>query len=238
MEREKVIEILESAYFGPSPDEEEVLSQLPRLLQGVRHFVDIGASLGQFTERANRILDGGRIDALEADPIRVERLRENCAKWSGKNEIRVHHAAVTDRVGVISFQTTQSNVSGGLFAHDVAHLDEANRRNVQWASVEVPATTLDTLYPDPPDFIKMDIEGAEHLALAGARHILEQRRTRWLIELHDFEGGAKPRDILTLMAERGYHAEEIAEGRVLFRPLTLGERASRRLRSIARSLRG
>jgi FkbM family methyltransferase len=38
-----------------------------------------------------------------------------------------------------------------------------------------------------PDFIKMDIEGAEEQALAGAERVLSEARPAWLIEVHGSE---------------------------------------------------
>ena len=44
-----------------------------------------------------------------------------------------------------------------------------------------------------PDFIKMDIEGADADALAGAERVLKEARPTWLIELHgpDCERGVR-----------------------------------------------
>jgi len=71
MQNKQIYAMLQQAYFSDHPDEEDVLACLPALLQGVRHFVDIGASLGQFTFHASKVMLGGRLDAFEADPIRA-----------------------------------------------------------------------------------------------------------------------------------------------------------------------
>lgn len=145
-----------------------------------------------------------------------------------------HHAAVAKTSGSMTFFSTQSNVSGGLFPHSLEHLDEKMRANVQWTGMQVPALPLDELFAnDIPDFIKMDIEGGEWDALAGARRLLQSRKATWLIELHDF-GGHKPFEVIELMRNHGYYNAELAPSRVLFRPATLQYRVGKMLRRIAR----
>ena len=223
MQEEEIYNKLEHAYFSDSPDEAAVLEKLPLILGNCRHFVDIGASIGQYTYNANLIMRNGRIDSYEAEPVRFKKLRENCGKWqsSRSNILLAHHAAVAKSSGAIIFHTTQSSISGGIFPNRLDHLDESARASVNWTTIEVPAVSLDDLYGNaPPDFIKMDIEGAEGEALQGAIRLLRKRRTTWLIELHGFEGGWKPGEVIFFMREHGYRAEEVAEGRFLFTPMT------------------
>jgi len=236
MEDEALISVLNRAYFSDHPDEEDILRRLPEILAGVRHFVDIGASLGPYSLHASRILRGGRIDAFEADPVRLARLKENCARWSAAsgNVMSVHHAAVARTGGKLTFYSTQSNVSGGLFPNPLKHLDEKTRTNVSWTKIEVTAVSLDEFYGawPPPQFIKMDIEGGEGEALQGAVRLLRQRQTRWLIELHAFEGGWSPKQVIDYMRSHRYQADEIAPGRVLFTPIGLPALFKSKFRSV------
>lgn len=165
------------------------MALLAKLMQGAHTFVALGASFGQFSKLACETLTNATVVAVEADPLRVDVLRDNAAKWSGRNgnRLEVVQAAVASHRGTMSFQITNSCVSGGLFRHALDHLDNATRDSVNWTEVTVPTVTLDEMFPkDPPDFVKMDIEGAELLALRGATEILRKHRTIWFIELHHF----------------------------------------------------
>jgi FkbM family methyltransferase len=235
-EDRSAFEILQDAYFSEHPHEEDILVQLPALLAGCRHFVDIGASLGQYVYHASRVMRGGRIDAFEADPARAEKLKQSCIEWAARsgNRIEPHPWAVARTAGTVTFHTTHSNVSGGLFPNALEHLDEETRARVSWTEVDVPAISLDEFYArSTPDFIKMDIEGAEGEALMGATDLLRRRRTRWLIELHGFEGGWQPQRVIDFMRSAGYDARELASDRVLFTPVRMAVHWARALRARA-----
>ena len=228
---------LEEAYFSARPHEQAILDNLAPLLEPVRVFVDIGASLGQYTRFANGVLRGARIFAIEADPLRFEELRKNCGAWQdeGHNRITPIHAAVAEESGSIPFFTTGSDVSGGLF------LPPGAGDPRPWAEIEVPAITLDEQFAsDPPDLVKIDVEGAEGRVLRGARRLLAAGRTAWLVELHGWNdpvGSSSAEDIYRLMEDHGYHGVSF-HGADLFRRQrpTPGQRLASRARRWARRL--
>lgn len=133
-------------------------------------------------------------------------------------------------------------------------MDAGLRAEVHWEEVQVDAVTLDELFPNtPPDFIKMDIEGAEYLALQGATRILQTGRSQWFIELHDFalsDGMPTSELVIALMRRHGYCCVELdRSARCLFvrQPWKLvpslafraiGFRAYRLARNIAKRLLG
>lgn len=212
MEKDEIIEVLNRAYFSDECHEKEILEQLPELLGDAKVFVDIGASLGQYTFHANKHMSEGRIFSIEADPLRYEQLVKNCRAWEAEytNRIIPIHAAICDKDGETNFFVTNSDVSGGLFTHDVSH------KSVDWQEQMVDCFQLDSLLAEEaPDFIKIDVEGAELSVLKGAVHILEQGRARFLIELHSFSDQIKPADVLDYMASYGYSPKNLV-GRILF----------------------
>jgi len=211
MERDDIYEILNDAYFGPEAHEQDVIRSLRDLLPSRGTFVDLGASLGQYSKAVAEIFESGKIIAVEADPIRFEQLQRNFDSWRKEHpavEFRAVHAAVSDEPGSITFQSTNSNVSGGLARNELAHLSEDARKAVEWEEVEVPALTLDGLLENETvDLVKMDIEGAEWRAFAGAQQLLREGRSLVLVELHPFggpDGGSTRKIVLEQMKAHGF----------------------------------
>ena len=64
------------------------------------------------------------------------------------------------------------------------------------------------------DFIKMDIEGGEALALLGAQRILSQLRTTWFIELH----GDQAKPCSDLLKANGYHVRNVGLNHIMAEP--------------------
>jgi len=207
MQTRELYNVLEQQYFGEGMHEKDEIEQLPKLLKGVSVFVDVGASLGQYSFFANRILKGARIFCVEADPFRVQRLRELASEWQddSTNGITVIHAAAAEQIGKVDFFTTGANVSGGLFRHDP---EEAVQKSLQWSKSEVDCISLDSLCKDvDPDLIKIDVEGSEYTVLLGARRILEKGKCRFLVEIHpwgDKTANKMPADVFKLFARFGY----------------------------------
>lgn len=85
-----------------------------------------------------------------------------------------------------------------------AHITRADERDVDASAVTVRSVTLDDFAETAaaPDFIKMDIEGAELSALRGARHLLgRQVPPRLLIEFH---GDQLKREGCAMLNDLGY----------------------------------
>jgi hypothetical protein len=95
--------------------------------------------------------------------------------------------------GTAEFSVGRSGDPTGHFANG-----EAGKQNLK-----VTVTTLDRAMErfGRPDFIKMDIEGAEVEALAGAERVLKEARPTMLIELH---GPDCERGVRRILSEQGY----------------------------------
>lgn len=238
MEKNEIYRVLNEDYFGRASDEGHVFGQIEVLVRESRHFVDIGASLGQYTRFACRVMKpGSQVTAFEADPIRFEELQRNCVNW-GRGlgvSLRPRFGALTDREGPVRFHTTRSQTSGGLF----------ERPNVDavWTQIEVPGYSLDSLFSQsPPDFVKIAVEGAELRVLHGAQAILRAHKTIFFIEVHNWsdpEGQGNRQQVFAYMRERGYHCASLS-GKFLFHPdkKTARQFATRsKLRSAMRRLR-
>jgi FkbM family methyltransferase len=119
---------------------------------------DVGAYDGDTCRRMLEIW-GARaraIHAFEPDPATAGRFRVWLEGTPGTERVRLHEIALGSSPGTVHFQGT-------------GHLNAAPSPE----GAAVPRRTLDAvLEAEPPDFIKMDIEGAELDALLGAPRIL------------------------------------------------------------------
>jgi FkbM family methyltransferase len=201
MDKAEIYATLNRAYFSDEPHEKEVVEHLHVLLREVSVALDVGASLGQYTRAIAQTLRNAEIHAVEADPVRAEQLEQNCAGWAAVtgNRVVVHHLALTEETGTTTYFVTNSDISGGLQPHGTP-------RPVDWDQISVPGSTLDDLFPTrSPDFVKIDVEGAELQVLRGATRVLASGPTL-LIELHDWDGSGQSREVRALLRRRGYHS--------------------------------
>ncbi len=141
--------------------------------------VDIGAHVGWYAlQAARRVGPSGRVVAFEPEPKNRELLRRNIAVNAVAN-IEVVPLAVADRQGWMPLALDPSNAG--------AHWLRAGAEDGA-ASVAVELTTLDAWcagWVQPPDALKIDVEGAELLIWQGMRQMLAQSpRIRIMAEFY------------------------------------------------------
>ncbi len=208
----KIISILEDTYFGSTPDEEYEVGKLRDLLVGKSFFVDIGASLGQYTREAFRHMDKGKIIAVEPDPIRFTKLKENCENWSKETQVDVNvlNCAIDKVSGTADFWLTGSETSGSLTA--------VNKRKDSGRFVTVAVNTLDgvlsgILASNDHLLLKADVEGKEFgLLLSGAEILSKHNNIDLLLELHPWGDDTLrkyPHHCLRLLWKWGYKYKKI-----------------------------
>jgi len=150
--------------LGPPVSEKQYFLDSLYQIQENEIFIDCGAYIGDTAEvLVSRYPDFSRIVAIEADPQNFERLTKWIAMLDVPLSSKIHalKAAVSSARGELHFQA-----SG----------DEAARL-AAGGDVVVECVSLDDLLADDgPTFIKMDIEGAELDALAGARRTIQTHR--------------------------------------------------------------
>lgn len=139
------------------------ISILKRWLERGDGFVDIGANLGLYSFCVHQQLGGeGDVVAIEASPHLIERLRES-ARMLGLDNIRFENLAVGDEEKEVVFYEAAPGQATG-----VQSIKPDPNRAASWIAQSVRMTTLARLLPGPaPAAVKMDIEGAEVMALKG-----------------------------------------------------------------------
>lgn len=132
---------------------------------------DIGAGIGDEAVIFSHLVPDGRVYAVEAHP-RTFACMQRTAELSGVANVTLLPCALADKDGSLSISTGLSHVSNTI---------------MNGGDIEVPARSLSSLCRELNigriDFLKMNIEGAERLAVQGfddldIRHIA--------ISCHDF----------------------------------------------------
>ncbi len=135
-------------------------------------FYDIGSNVGFYSLLASKLVGSGRVFAFEPLPANLARLRKHL-DLNGATNVSVLGVAVSDRVGTSFFEQEATGAMGRLQSQ---------------GSLEVETTTLDALLCQgalvAPNYIKMDIEGAEAAALRGARVCFEKHRPVLFLATH------------------------------------------------------
>ncbi|MGF1550241.1 MAG: FkbM family methyltransferase [Sphingomonadaceae bacterium] len=137
--------------------------------------VDVGAGIGTETLVFSRQVGrAGRVVAIEAHPVTFRALAGTIAR-SGLDNVLAVQAAVADREGE------------AFITHKEAHA--GNAVTMEAGGIAVPARTLDAIVAEAGlsriDYLKMNIEGAEALAIAGMERTVAMVRNI-VVSCHDF----------------------------------------------------
>ena len=166
---------------------------LKRELKPGHTFFDIGANAGFFVLVGARLVGtSGRCIAFEPLPQNDASIREQI-ELNSLYSCSVVSEAISDRIGSAFLSYAMTGLA-------TSHLGPSRKGE---RPLPVKVTTLDGACArfGRPDFIKMDIEGAEAQALKCASHTLRKLRPGWLIELH---GSECERTVKGLLQEARY----------------------------------
>lgn len=142
---------------------------------------DVGANVGVLTFAAAAMAPKGGVVAIEADSWLADLLRRSAGLQTGGADVEVLDVAVSDRIGTASFAIAERGRASNALEADVAYSQMGGVRERR----EVPTVTLDHLLQNrtPPDFVKIDVEGAEALVIAGAGRMLTDVRPVFYVEV-------------------------------------------------------
>jgi FkbM family methyltransferase len=135
---------------------------------------DIGAHIGIYSLLA--AVRGAEVHAFEPDNNAVSRIRDQAATNDVTDSILVNESVVSDTDCEVSFYK-----DGSGRRHSLLDSRTSDRE------VTVDSTTLDTYASahQIPDIIKIDIEGAGDMLLAGAESVHSSSQITWLFEVHN-----------------------------------------------------
>lgn len=137
---------------------------------------DIGAHVGFYSLLGSVLVGGrGQVIAFEPAPKNLNYLKKHLQINSVIN-VEVVEAAVSDRHGHVRLSSGPSS--------SMWHIDAQGELEVQTVSLD--ELVLNAKLP-PPNVIKMDIEGAEFLALNGSARVVKEFHPVLLLSTHGID---------------------------------------------------
>ena len=153
--------------FGQDYDP-HLSSFLKRVIKPGMTAVDMGANVGFITMLLGQLVGkSGRVVAFEPNLENCRLLLLSIEK-NGFEHVKLFPFAVSDSVGAACFYHARGS-NGGFWPKEDQNLTKLG-------SFIVPTIRLDTVLSERIDFIKVDVEGAEYLALTGAVALIERFR--------------------------------------------------------------
>lgn len=135
-------------------------------------FYDVGANAGFYSLLAAVLVAPATVYSFEPLPANAAYLHKHLDLNRIRN-VKLFELAICDRSGTALFTTEETRAMGKL---------------QPGGNLSVKTETLDALLRmqvlAPPNFIKMDIEGGEYLALLGAKECFAQHRPKLSLATH------------------------------------------------------
>ena len=158
--------------------------------------IDVGANIGFFTLRFARwVGPAGHVIAIEPEPRNFNSLRGRVARAGLSNIVTCVQAAAADRRGELRLALNPGHPGDHHLADD---------------GQPVAGVTLDELAANDPGritIVKIDVQGAESMVLAGARELIETHRPAVLVEVHGpslARLGSSRRELIDTLVALGY----------------------------------
>ena len=163
--------------------------------------LDIGSNVGYYTCMLGNEFQNSKVISVEASPSIFDVLKDNC-ELNERSNVILYNRAITDKDGAeINFYSHDS-----MSTTDKQTLTDWAIPENQIGKEKTKTITIDTLLKNENankiQFCKMDIEGAEVMALKGAQSTLKKKAIQnMMIEYHSYSN----RDyVVNLLKEMNY----------------------------------
>ena len=148
------------------------------------YFLDVGANIGWFSLLVADFIQKesgcGKVYAVEANPNIIPYFMASVVDSGFGSIVSIKPYAVSDGYGLIEMDTSVAGNVGGLKIRSLTKGGTETGRNI------IPKIVLDDIFEDIPrlDLMKIDIEGAEPLALDGMTRLLNKFSPNIIMEIN------------------------------------------------------
>jgi FkbM family methyltransferase len=194
--------ILTDGYYEPA-----LVANCLQYIDRERDVIDVGANIGFYSVlSAKRIGSNRKVLAIEPTKNAFSRLSKNLEFNSVDSKVIAYNGVASNVIGEMDINT----IPGKEEYSSIGVMEHPSIAKENYLSYTVPSSTLDSLvdtYGLNPGFVKIDVEGAEHLVLQGAHLLLTKYRPVILSEIVDNllkRNGSSAQEVVDLIRSFGY----------------------------------
>jgi FkbM family methyltransferase len=182
-------------------------------------FWDVGGNVGYYSWIALSLNPDVEVVLFEPDKTNIELIKKTISKNNLKTA-EIIEAAVSEEDGILEFLTDPISGATGCI-NSVSQLDNMTSLHHDFGLnkvVSVKSISLDSLVKTsrPPDVVKIDVEGAEHLVISGAKQMIQTYKPVVVMETTNNE-------MIDWFESVGYRVERIDNGNILcISPIYIG----------------
>jgi FkbM family methyltransferase len=172
-------------YYGAYVDFDPEIRLTKFLIRNLKRgdiFFDIGANIGYYSLLASKLIaENGKVFSFEPDPDILKILQKN-----KRDNITIVDKVISDVEGRVDFYSRKNIGEKAISTINLENFQSTSLSKIEYIKIKSESTTLDSfcfLNNIFPDFIKIDVEGAEEKVIKGAKKILEQKNPTIIMEV-------------------------------------------------------
>ncbi len=189
--------------------ESRIVEMMQRLAPSGGTIFDVGANCGQTLQACLDLFPGAAIYCFEPNPSVFPELQRIAPQNS---RVFCQNIGLGNQEGVAPFYATQLPEAASLLKPSKVLMKRSRDKKYEFSVIDVTIDTIDnfchTHTVSSIDLLKIDVQGAEALALSGARKMLEAHKISLiyleLVFAETYDHQADFREIYNLLDDCGY----------------------------------
>ena len=186
--------------------EPELVQHCLNFLDKTRDVIDVGANVGFFTVMFAKNITNKKVLSIEPTKNAIRRLRQNLELNDVIDRVDVFEGVASNQNGTVEIKT----IEGKEEYSSLGEMLHPSISKESYVTESIISTTIDALVEQKsldPGFLKVDVEGVEHLVFEGAQETIKNKRPIILSELSNsllMENGSSSEEVINLIKKYDY----------------------------------